>query len=206
MSNIKMLCSVAILAGGLALMSGAQKRPPYTAPNPSQENQRYPRVQPEQAKVPVRQLFEEMWTQGRYGLEGQVFQSNCTVHFGNRTMGLQQAMAEGKGLKNAAPDLVMQINQMSVNGDTVTVSWTARGTHTHQGAGMKPTGKRFSMSGRSQFKIQNGKIVEAFNEEYRPELFRQLGVSKGQAFMFYVSESVLAVLSPVIPDRFWNLF
>lgn len=200
MRSAKMLCLLATAACALVLVAVAQRRP-----NATQEPQRNNRQNPEQAKVPVRQLFEEMWSGGRYELEGQVFAPNCKFHFGNRNLGLQQAVAEGKGLRNAAPDVVMHINQMSVNGDTVTVSWTARGTHTHQGAGLKPTGRKFTVSGRSEFKIENGKIVEASNEEYRPELFRQLGVSKGQAFMFYASESALAMLSPIIPDRFWKV-
>ncbi|HJX84097.1 MAG TPA: ester cyclase, partial [Candidatus Angelobacter sp.] len=125
------------------------------------------------------------------------------VHFGNRSVGLQAAVAEGKGWRSAAPDLVMAINDISTNGDTVTVSWTAKGTHTGQGHGLKPTGKRFNMQGRSRFRVVNGKIVEAWNEEYRPELFRQLGVSKTQAFMFFTGERFLAAADPFIPDRFY---
>ncbi|HEY6271859.1 MAG TPA: ester cyclase [Terriglobales bacterium] len=199
MRRARMLCSVTVMCSALVLTSGAQKgrmQPGEAQVNP--QNQ-------EQAKVPVRQLFEEMFSQGRYEVQGQVFAANCPVHFGNRSLGLQEAVAEGKGLRSAAPDLVMSINQMSVNGNMVTVSWTARGTHTHPGAGFKPTNRRFTMQGRSQFKVVNGKIVEAFNEEYRPELFRQLGVSKGQAFMFYAGEEALSILSPAIPDRLWNL-
>jgi predicted ester cyclase len=199
MRRIRMLSMLAIIGSGLILTSAAQRRPPLAQPDTGNQQRSA------ETQVPVRQLFEEMFSQGRYELQGQVFAPNCPVHFGNRNLGLQEAMAEGKGLRSAAPDLVMSINQMSANGDTVTVSWTARGTHTHPGAGFKATGRPFTMQGRSQFKVVNGKIVEAFNEEYRPELFRQLGVSKGQAFMFYAGEEALSILSPAIPDRLWNL-
>ena len=59
------------------------------------------------------------------------------------------------------------------------------------------------MRSSSRFHIVNGKIVEAWNEEYRPELFRQIGVSKTQAFMFFTTEKVLASLDPIIPDSFY---
>jgi predicted SnoaL-like aldol condensation-catalyzing enzyme len=202
MHNYRMWCLLAMIGGGLTLTT-AQKKP-LERPNSVQPLQANPRVQ-EQNKEVVRQLFEEMFSKGRYEMQGQVFAKNCTVHFGNRTVGLQEAVAEGKGLRSASPDSVMEINQISANGDMVTVSWTSRGTHTHPGAGMKPTGKRFNMRGRSEFKVVNGKIVEAFNEEYRPELFRQLGVSKTRASIFFAGEKLVATLDPIIPDRIYAL-
>jgi predicted ester cyclase len=198
MRNYRLVCLLALVCGGMTLMSHAQKK----GRNAVEEPQAGPRVQ-EQNKAVVRQLYEEMFTHGRYELQGQVFAKGCPVHFGNRNITLQEAVAEGKGLRSAAPDLVMSINQISANGDMVTVSWTARGTHTHPGAGFKPTGKRFAVQGRSEFKVVNGKIVEAFNEEYRPELFRQLGVSKTQALMFFTGERVLSALSTFVPDRLY---
>lgn len=200
MRNYRLVCLLAIIGGGLTLTT-AQKKP-AVQPNSAQQPQANPRVQ-EQNKEVVRRLFEEMFTKGRYEMQGQVFANNCPVHFGNRNVGIQEAVAEGKGLRSAAPDLVMAINQISANGDMVTVSWTARGTHTHPGAGMKPTGKRFTVQGRSEFKVENGKIVEAFNEEYRPELFRQLGVSKTRASMFFAGERLLSALGAIIPDRLY---
>jgi len=197
------ICLVTIIFGGLTLTRGEQKKPGMTAPA-QQQIKPLPQQAREQNKVPVHQLFEEMFSRGRYELEGQVFAPNCTVHFGNRTLPLREAVAEGKGWRSAAPNLVMQINQISVDGDMVTVSWTARGTHTGQGHGLKPTGKPVNMQSTSRFKVVNGKIVEAFNEEYRPQLFHQLGVSKTQASMFYAGEKILAVLNPIVPDRVYD--
>ena len=194
----KMLCLMAVVCGGLSLtLAGqkmAQRQPPV------QVN----RQQAERNKVPVRQLFEEMFTQGRYELKDQVFASRCPVHFGNRNVTLERAVAEGKGWRSAAPDLVMSANEVTVNGDMVTVAWTAKGTHTGQGNGIKPTGRRISMSGRSQFRVVNGKIVEAWNEEYRPELFRQLGVSRTAAYMLMTADSLWADVSQVLPDRLYD--
>lgn len=200
MRNYRLVCLLVIVFGGMVLTSDAQKK----GRNAAQEPQAGPRVQ-EHNKEVVRQLFEEMFTKGRYEMQGQVFANNCKVHFGNRNIGIQEAVAEGKGLRSGAPDLVMAINQISANGDMVTVSWTARGTHTHPGAGMKPTGKRFTVQGRSEFKVENGRIIEAFNEEYRPELFRQLGVSKTRVSIFFAGERVIAALDAIIPDRVYAL-
>jgi predicted ester cyclase len=196
------LSLLAIVASALVLAAAAQRRPPLQQA-PQREN---PAANKGAQEAQVRKLFEEMFNGRNYGLKDQVFASNCTVHFGNRSLGIQQAMAEGRSWHNASPDLKITINSMNVNGDTVTVNWTTRGTHTGQGLGVKPTNKTVNVRSRSEFRFANGKIVEATNEEYRPEVFRQLGVPKGRAFMFYATESVLAVLNPIIPNRFWLLF
>ncbi len=192
----RILGLIAVACSLLVLTSGAQKKPTAQRQIPPAQSQ-------EQNKVPVRQLFEDMFTQGRYELTDQVFARGCPVHFGGRHVGLEQAVAEGKGWRSGAPDLRMSINDISVNGDMVNVVWTATGTHTGQAPGLKPTGKRIHMRSSSRFRVVNGKIVEAWNEEYRPELFKQLGVSKAQAMMFFAAEGLWAAADPIIPDRLY---
>jgi predicted ester cyclase len=199
-------CLVAIVCGGLTLTSWAQTKPGAVAIQPAGPQVRQqPQMAMERNKVPVRQLYEEIFSQGRYELLNQAFAPNAKVHFGGRNISLQESVSEGKGWRSAAPDLRMVINNITANGDMVTVNWTAIGTHTGQGHGLKPSGKRVNMQGTSRFRVVNGKIVEAWNEEYRPELFRQLGVSKTQAFMFFTTEKVLAALDPIIPNRVYAL-
>jgi predicted ester cyclase len=206
MRDYKTICLMSVVCGGLALTSAAQKKSvPATVQAPPANARQQAEQQAEQNKVAVRQLFEEMFGHGRYELEGQVFDPNCKVHFGNRSIPLREAVAEGKGWRSAAPDLTMKIDQMTVRGNTVNVLWTATGTNTGEGHGLKPTGKHINMRSRSAFRLANGKIVEAFNQEYRPELFRQLGVSKTQAFMFFTGERVLSALGSILPDRIYAL-
>jgi predicted ester cyclase len=202
MRGYRALLLMALILGGMTFICGEQKKP-STAPNVIPEPQRNPAAQAEKNKVPVRQLYEEMFTHGRYELLDQAFDKNCRVHFGNRTIRLQEAVVEGKGWKSAAPDLVMAIDQITVNGDMVTVVWQSRGTHTGQGHGLKPTGRRVAMRSTSRFRVVNGKIVEAWNEEYRPELFRQLGVSKTQALLFFTAERMWTAVGAIIPDSIY---
>jgi predicted ester cyclase len=193
MRRYRMLLGLLVIIGGQMLAS-AQKKPAREERMPAPQSQ-------EQNKQVARRVFEDLFTAGRYGEINQVFDPSCRVHFGGRSVPLEEAVAEGKGWRSAAPDLLMTADQVSVNGDTVTVVWTARGTHTGQGHGLKPTGRRIQMRSRSEFLIKNGKIVEARNEEYRPELFRQLGVSKTAAFMFFTTERLLSALADVLPAR-----
>jgi len=201
MRSYRILGWAAIILGSMSLASGEQTKPSRPLQTTTEIAGVDQRVQSEQNKVPVRQLYEEMFTKGRYELLGQTFAPKCPVHFGSRNVSLQQAVAEGKGWRSAAPDMVMTINQLTVDGDMVTCGWTCRGTHTGNGHGLKPTGKRILLHGNSRFRVVNGKIVEAWNEEYRPELFRQLGVSKAAAFIYETADGVLSLL----PDRLYAL-
>jgi predicted ester cyclase len=173
------------------VVASAQKKPANRELQPNSGAA----ASPEQNKIVARRVFDDLFTQGRYGEINQIYASNCTVHFGNRTEGLAQSVEEGKGWRSAAPDLVMTADQITANGDMVTVNWTARGTHTGSGHGLKPTGRHLLIHGTSRFRLENGKIVEAWNSEYSDELFRQLGVSKPRAFFYKTALELRASLS-----------
>jgi predicted ester cyclase len=187
------ILGVAVVAG--LVLASAQKKPANREPEPNMRTV----ASPEQNKNVARRVFDDLFTQGRYGEVNQIYASNCTVHFGNRTERLAQAVEEGKGWRSAAPDLVMTADEITVNGDMVNVSWTARGTHTGSGNGLKPTGRKVFVRGTSRFRVENGKIVEAWNSEYRDELFRQIGVSKTRAFVYEKALELQASLSELFP-------
>jgi len=205
MLNYRVFCWVVIVTSSLSLASGEQRKHATLTQAPPPIAEAGSEVQPERNKIPVRQLYEDMFTRGRYELIDQVFERRCPVHFGRRNVTLAQAVDEGKGWRSAAPDLVMTINQITASGDKVTALWTATGTHTGHGHGLKPTGRHISLHGRSEFRVVNGRIVEAWNEEYRPELFRQLGVSKSVVFIYERADTVWSAMSQV-QDRLYAFF
>lgn len=188
-------CLLCIMVCGAVTLAAAQKKPRNERQLPETRS-----ASAEQNKVVARRVFEELTNQGRYNAVDEVFDKNCKVHFGNRTVSLSQAVAEGKGWKSAAPDLFMNVESVSQNGDRVTVVWSARGTHTGQGLGVKPTRRQISMRDKSTFLMKNGKIVEAWNSEYRDEIFRQLGVSKTAATMLETGMTLWAAVHDLFPD------
>lgn len=169
---------------------GEQRRP--VAPRP--EKPRFPgQVQnaPERHKAVTRRVFDDLFNSGRYEAIPEIYTKDCVVHHNNKTTSLDQAVAEGKGWRSAAPDLRMTPDEMTVQGDIVTVSWTAKGTHTGRGNGLvRPTGKRILMHGASRFRIVNGKIAEVWNNYDRNEIFRQLGVSPTLAYLYDKAEDI----------------
>jgi predicted ester cyclase len=130
-----------------------------------------------QDEAVVRRVFDDLFNGGRYELTGTIYTQDCSVHFGGKTSRLEDSVTEGKGWREAAPDVHMTIGTMSTRGDKVLVSWTAMGTNTGQGNGLRPSGKHFVIHGRSQFRVVNGKIAEVWNHWNRDSLYRQLGVN-----------------------------
>jgi len=198
--TISFISCTAIIGCGLALAAAGQTRPKNQLPVPATQAQpgrpAPNQASAEQNKVVVRRVFDELFTQGRYEGISQIYAPTCQVHTGNRNQGLQEAVSEGKGWRSAAPDLVMTAHQITVQGDMVMVSWTARGTHTGRGNDLvKPTGKPFFMRGTSRFRMANGKIAEVWNDWDRNELYRQIGVSPKVGQLYEASQDLWAAVT-----------
>lgn len=59
----------------------------------------------------------------------------------------------------AFPDLHYTTHELVAEGDVVVQSWTVRGTHKGDLAGLAPTGKPMVAGGLSLFEIRDGRIV-----------------------------------------------
>ena len=171
-----LLLSTIVFCCVLVFAWGEQRRP--VAPRPEKQRpSEQVQVSPEQHKAVTRRVFDDLFNRGRYEAIAEIYTKDCVVHHNNKTTSLDEAVSEGKGWRSAAPDLQMTPNEMTVQGDIVTVSWTAKGTHTGKGNGLvRPTGKHILVHGASRFRIVNGKIAEVWNNYDRNEIFRQLGV------------------------------
>lgn len=65
--------------------------------------------------------------------------------------------------KAASPELKVHIEEMSEEGDTVSVRWRARYKHAGDFRVRKATGKQGEINGSDSIRIANGKIVESAN-------------------------------------------
>ena len=79
-------------------------------------------------------------------------------------------------LRAANSDLGITIEDTIAEGDKVVVRWTMHGTHTGEYQGIPPTGKEFTMSGISIYRIQDCKIVEDWSNSDMLGAMRQLGL------------------------------
>lgn len=77
---------------------------------------------------------------------------------------------------NAVPDIQWRIEEMIAEGDMVAARFTATGTPQEEWAGVPPSGKKFESGGIVIVRIENGKIVEQWEDFDLLGTFMQLGM------------------------------
>lgn len=74
------------------------------------------------------------------------------------------------------PDYRVEIDELVAEGDRVVARFTVSGTHEGEMMGFAPTGKRFSVPGFSEYRIEGGKAVEHWGLHDNFGVFVQLGL------------------------------
>ena len=75
------------------------------------------------------------------------------------------------------PDIQTSTHELIAEGDKVVEHWTECGTHTGVAfMGVAASGKSFTMTGMSIYRIADGKIVEHWGNGDELSMFQQLGV------------------------------
>jgi steroid delta-isomerase-like uncharacterized protein len=74
----------------------------------------------------------------------------------------------------AFPDLSFEIDETVVEGDSVSVRWTARGTHEGDLMDIPATGETVTVTGMSLLHIEDGEIVEVYSNQDMLGLLQQL--------------------------------
>ncbi len=69
----------------------------------------------------------------------------------------------------------MTIEDVIASGDQVVTRWTARGTHQGELQGIPPTGKQVTVTGMTLARIENGQIVEEWNNFDQLGMMQQIG-------------------------------
>ena len=77
---------------------------------------------------------------------------------------------------NAFPDMDGGVDQVVVEGNKVAVRFIGTGTHQGDLFGIPPTGKAIKSTGINIFRIEDGKIVEHWNNADDLGVLQQLGV------------------------------
>jgi steroid delta-isomerase-like uncharacterized protein len=132
----------------------------------------------EENKAIVRRMTEEFYNQGNVDLAERFFADSYVHHDPASPQvrdrdGLKQVL---RAFLAGCPDLLITIDQLLAEGDTVTKRWTYHAMHTGDLSGLPPTGKRITMSGLELFRLEGGKIVECWLGYDNLSLLQQLGV------------------------------
>lgn len=137
----------------------------------------------EQNKAVVRRWFEEVWNRGSEAAIDELFARSGIAH------GLGDSEADVHGppefkpfvanIRGSIPDTHISVDDILAEGDRVAVRVTLEGTHSGQGLGVAPTGRRVRIQGVIIVRVVNGQIVEGWNSYDQLGLLRQIGALPG---------------------------
>jgi steroid delta-isomerase-like uncharacterized protein len=134
----------------------------------------------EQNKAVVRRWFEEVWNQGREASIDELFPAAGVAHGLGDSEQDVHGPAEFKpfvaNIRGALPDTHINIDDILADGDRVAVRVTLQGTHTGNGLGVPPTGRKVSIQGIIIVRLVQGRITEGWNSYDQLGLLRQIGV------------------------------
>jgi steroid delta-isomerase-like uncharacterized protein len=122
-------------------------------------------------KALVRRWFEEVWNKGRADAIDEMLASHAVVHgLGSGVLGPTEFKAFHSAYRNAFPDVTIRVDDIVAEGDIVAARWSGTGTHRGGGLGFAATGRGIHFSGMVFVRVQNGRLVEGWNN------FDQLGM------------------------------
>jgi steroid delta-isomerase-like uncharacterized protein len=131
----------------------------------------------------VRRWFEEVWNQGRESSIDELLSADGVAHgLGDSEQdvhGPEEFKPFVANIRGALPDTHISIDDFLADGDRVAVRVTLQGTHTGQGFGVPPTGRKVSIQGIVIVRFVNGRIMEGWNSYDQLGLLRQIGALPG---------------------------
>jgi predicted ester cyclase len=139
--------------------------------------------QEEQNKAVLKRFWEEVWDQGKLDVVDEIFHPNFVDH--GLAPGLTKQGPEGAKeavlqFRSAIPDLYLKIDHMVAEGDKVMTRWEAGGTQSgpmKSGRGtIPPTNKRATVRGFTINRLEDGKIIDAWDNFDIMGMLQQLGV------------------------------
>ena len=135
---------------------------------------------PDERKVLVRRLIDEVWNKGNLDVADEIFHPEAwSPSAPTLPPGPEGVKFIATAFRNAFPDYWMTIDFMVAEPDRVAARFTQGGTHTGDLMGIPPTGKTAKWTEMGILRIADGKVVESWYDVDMLGLMGQLGVGGG---------------------------
>jgi predicted ester cyclase len=113
-------------------------------------------------KEKIKYFYEYITSDNRIDEVPEYVTDTCTIRLGEQSIpvgvdGMKQHMID---VRKTYPDLKMTVTRQYCDGDYVISEFIMEGTHIGEWLGIKPTGKKISITGVDIDKIVDGRIVE----------------------------------------------
>jgi steroid delta-isomerase-like uncharacterized protein len=127
----------------------------------------------------VSRFLDEVYNKGNYDFADTAVAADYISHneLSIEVLGPDGIKRAALAQRTAFPDLVTSIDDLIAEGDKVVVRGHDTGTHQGPFMGIPPRGNRFTITWIDIFRIQDGKLAEAWLETNVASFRRQLGAS-----------------------------
>jgi steroid delta-isomerase-like uncharacterized protein len=127
----------------------------------------------------MRRWYREVWREGNDNTIRELLAPNARLwgQIGpdQEIRGPEGFLSFAQRIRDAFPDTDLVVEDAFAVGDKVAVRWTATGTHSGDGLGIPATGKRIRITGITIARIENGKVVEGWDNWDRLGMLEQIG-------------------------------
>jgi steroid delta-isomerase-like uncharacterized protein len=135
----------------------------------------------EQNKSLVRRWFDEVWNKGRVEAIDEMFDENGIAHGlsddpAKPITGPSQFRPFHAVFRDAFPNMMIVVEDMVAEGDKVAARCSVRAAHEGDFMGRAATQSPVEFTGITIVRIDNGKIVEAWNNFDFMTLHKQVGL------------------------------
>jgi predicted ester cyclase len=129
----------------------------------------------EDHKAVVRRHLEEAVSGRRPELWDELMAEGFVLHHPQVRPGRAGYAEACEAMWSGFPDVGVEVLDMVAEGDRVAVRYVERGTHTGMFMGMAPSGRRYEKHGFVLYRMEDGRLAEAWYQEddlgYQRQLF-----------------------------------
>lgn len=138
----------------------------------------------EENKVIIRRYLEQAWGKGDWQAVEEAVAEDVILHDqvrdGDLPPGREGLRVAMERFRTGMPDLTFRVEELVAEGDLVAIRWSSTGTHAGEFNGFPATGRVGTAEGIAIVRMQDGRIVEGWQETDRLGMAQQLGmVPKG---------------------------
>jgi steroid delta-isomerase-like uncharacterized protein len=135
----------------------------------------------EENKQLGKRWFEEVWNQDAWAQSMNYCRRKQwgLAETGTEIRGPESLKPFVRNLRDAFPDMHIDLEDMIAEGDKVAIRFRVTGTHEGSGLGFPPTHKKIDITGMTIIQFANGKLLHGWNNWDQLGMMQQLGVAPG---------------------------
>jgi len=135
-----------------------------------------------EARTLLRRWFEEVWNERREHLMEELAADDIVFHGTGGPTDVMRGLDQGfrpfyRNILGAFPDIRFTVEASIRDGDVEALRWTARMTHAGDHLGVAATQKPVTITGMVFARIENGKVVESWDNWDMMGLMKQIGMT-----------------------------